>query len=257
MNRTLTHADAFEALRELADDHAHAAVIDYPWEFNYQNGTGRYGYDHDADAEAETDDGYYGPMGDADMFEMEPDERFTELVGLLADKLVSGAWVFALADDRFQDTVRTAFKEHDEWVFRRNWAWTPESMGMGYYGRIDHYPIPTATLGETDRKVTDRPTLLRVPGGREPDYPTGKPVDLYRKLLADPVLRDGERLLEPFCGTAPGYQVAAERELRYWGCDVDLDAIGKAEQHASQERIGAYAAPDGGRSREEAGEGPE
>jgi len=251
MNQTVIHGDAFDALADVDVDSAHAAVVDYPWEFSIQNGTGRFEYrrlpgqgDGECDRDIERADA---------MFSMEADERFTELLDLLADALVSGAWCIAFADDRFQEVVRSAFRDHDRWTFRRNWAWTPESMGMGYYGRIDHYPIPTATLGETDRKVTDRPTLLRVPGGREPDYPTGKPVDLYRKLLADPVLRDGERLLEPFCGTAPGYQVAAERELRYWGCDVDLDAIGKAEQHASQERIGAYAAPDGGRSREEAG----
>lgn len=231
---TIEEGDAFDALGELPADYAHAAVVDYPWEFSIQNGTGRFEYrrlpgqgDGQGDRDLDREDA---------MFKMEPSDRLGELLDHLAHALVDGAWVVFMADDQFQDDVRASIRD-SPFTLRRNWAWTPESMGMGYYGRIDHYPMPVATLGETERKVTDRPTLFRVPGGRDTSYPTGKPTDLYRQILAPPVLRDGERLLEPFCGSGPGLAVAAERGLSYWGCDVDVDAVNIAEKRLEQQRL--------------------
>jgi site-specific DNA-methyltransferase (adenine-specific) len=237
-------ADAFDALETLPRDHAHAAVIDYPWEFEVQNGAGRFEYRRLP--------GQGDGVGDRDlaredaMFNMESDERYAELLDELARVLVDGAWLICFADDRFQDVVRDALRE-SEFTFRRNWAWTPESMGMGYYGRVDHYPIPTATLGDTERYVSDRPTLFRVPGGRQTEYSTGKPVDLYRQLLRPPVVENGERLLEPFCGSGPGAAVASERGLSYWGADVDVDAVKMARSRLETPRLtGQSTLTDGG-----------
>jgi len=240
--RTVHHGDAFGKLVELPEDHAHAAVVDYPWEFEVQNGAGRFEYrrlpgqgDGEGDRDIAREDA---------MFKMADDEAVTTVLDELSSVLVDGAWIIFMADDRFQEVVRDAMRDVDGIILRRNWAWTPESMGMGYYGRIDHYPMPVATVGETDRYVSDRSTLFPVPGGRQTDYPTGKPVELYRELLAPPVIRDGERLLEPFCGSGPGAAVAAERGLSYWGCDVDIDAVEVARTHLEQDRLAAYA--DGG-----------
>lgn len=230
----VVQGDAFEALAELDTDSAHAAIVDYPWEFDAENGDDRYGYDRED-----------GGVEDA-LFGMEGDERLPELLDELARVLVDGAWAVFMADDEFQDAVRDALRD-SAFTFRRNWAWTPESMGMGYYGRIDHYPMPVATLGDTDRYVSDRSTLFRVPGGRQTDYPTGKPVDLYRQILRPPVIEDGERLLEPFCGSGPGAAVASERGLRYWGCDVSDRAVETARRRLETPRItGQTTLADGG-----------
>lgn len=228
-------ADAFEALTQLPDDHAHAAVVDYPWEFEIKNGTGRYEYRGNPRGRGEGD---RDPDHDEVMFGMEPDDAVPALLDELSRVLVGGSWIVFMADDRFQDVVREAMRDCDGVTFRRNWAWTPESMGMGYYGRVNHYPIPVATVGDTDRYVRGRSTLYRIPGGRQTDYPTGKPVELYRQLLSPPVIEDGERLLEPFCGSAPGAAVALERGLSYWGCDVDPDAVATARNRADQRRLG-------------------
>ncbi|WP_152436426.1 class I SAM-dependent methyltransferase [Halosimplex carlsbadense] len=230
--REVIQADAFEALGELPDDFAHAAVVDYPWEFDYENGTNRMGYDRQK----------HGDEGENPMFEMAEDEALPILLGELERVLVDGAWLFCLADDRFQDVVRTSLQDAEQLVFRRNWAWTPGRMGMGYYGRVSHYPIPVATNGETERYVQDRGTLVNVDGRAESEYSTAKPLALYRKLLASPVLDDGERILEPFCGSAPGAAVASERDLSYWGCDVDAEAVELARGHLRQSRL----VPDGG-----------
>ena len=231
---TVVQGDAFEALTELEADSAHAAVVDFPWEFDAENGNERYSYNRDEDS-----------VEDA-LFAMEGDNRLPELLTELARVLVDSAWIIFMADDEFQDPVRDALRD-SAFTFRRNWAWTPESMGMGYYGRVDHYPMPVATLGDTDRYVSDRSTLFRVPGGRQTDYPTGKPVDLYRQLLRPPVIEDGERLLEPFCGSGPGAAVAAERGLGYWGCDVSETATETARDRLETPRLtGQTTIADGG-----------
>ncbi|NHN50008.1 hypothetical protein G9464_20785 [Halostella sp. JP-L12] len=238
----IVHGDAFEQLADLPDDHAHAAVVDYPWEFEIQTGEGKSEIRNREGRGLKS--GCREPDHDNRMFDMATDERFPELLAELARVLVDGAWLICMADDRFQGVVRDAMKDSDDWVFRRNWAWTPENMGMGCYGRVNHYPMPVATLGETDRYVQDRGTLFCVPNGRDVDYPTGKPADLYRRVLAPPVIEDGERLLEPFCGSAPGAAVAAERNLDYWGCDVDVDALERARTHQQQDRLPNYAEGD-------------
>lgn len=240
-NPQIIEGDAFEELAILPDDHGHAAIVDYPWRFAAKNGAGRFNYVNKIYPTGGEGENVRDPAAEDAMFNMESDDRVPELLDLLADKLVDGAWLLFFADDRFQDVVRDAMRDHDEWVFRRNWAWSPESMGMGYYGRINHYPIPVATLGETDRKVKSRPTLYSIPGGRDTEWDTGKPVELYRRLLAPPVLHDGERLLEPFCGGAPGAAIAVERGLDYWGCDLKKEAIEMARNHYDQTRLTASA----------------
>lgn len=225
------NGDVFERLGDVGTNSAHCAIIDYPWEFKIQNGTGRFEHRHSATKGVNT--GFRDIEDEARMFDMESDERVPRLLDELSRVLVDGSWAVFMADDRFQDILRNNIRD-SKFVLRRNWAWTPECMGMGYYGRVDHYPMPVTTLGDTDRHVTDRSTLFRVPGGRQTEYPTGKPVDLYRQILRPPVIKDGERLLEPFCGSGPGAAVANERGLDYWGCDVDVDAVEQTEERFEQ-----------------------
>jgi len=227
VDRTVIHGDAFAELANLSTDYAHAAVIDYPWEFDYENGTNRMGYDREQ----------HSQDGATPMFEMAEDEALESLLSELQRVLVDGAWLFCFADDRFQDVVRESLRDAPHFIFRRNWAWTPQRMGMGYYGRVSHYPIPVATNGETERYVQDRGTLVSVDGRADSEYSTAKPTELYRKLLDRPVLEEDERLLEPFCGSAPGAAVAAERGLSYWGCDVNAEAVEAARAHINQSRL--------------------
>jgi DNA modification methylase len=244
-DRTVVHGDAFQALGELPSDYAHAAVVDYPWQFNYENGTNRMGYDREKHA----------ADGKTPMFEMAEDEALSVLLDEIERVLVDGAWLFCFADDRFQDVVRESLRDAEQLAFRRNWTWTPGRMGMGYYGRVNHYPIPVATNGETKRYVQDRGTLITVDGRAESDYSTAKPLAVYRALLAPPVLHTDERILEPFCGSAPGAAVAAERNLSYWGCDVNPDAVELARDHLRQSRLrpNTRVVTDGGTNPDEDG----
>jgi len=226
---TVVQGDAFDALEELPSDFAECAIVDYPWEMDFKNGSGRF---EGMTAERWNDWEKRGGPG----YELEANERVPALLEELSRVLVDGAWVVCLADDDFQDVVRSAIRA-SPLEFRRNWAWTPKSIGMGYYGRINHYPIPVATNGETDRYVTGRGTLYEVDGGRNTEYPTGKPPALYRQLLEEPVVRDGDTLLEPFCGAGPGAAVANERGIDYWGCDTAADAVERTRERGRQETV--------------------
>ena len=241
---TVLQGDALEHLSDLEENSAHAAVVDYPWKFEIQNNTGRF---ETRNAPRGTGAGDRDLEDDTRMFDTLPDKGYTVVLEELSRALEPGSWLVSMADDRFQDVVRESIRDHPEWILRRNWAWTPGSMGMGTYGRVSHYPIPVATLGETSRYVRDRGTLFEVRGGRNTEYPTGKPVELYREILRAPVVYDGERLLEPFCGSGPGAVVAAERDLEYWGCDVDVDAVEITKDRFAQQRLtGQITLTDGG-----------
>lgn len=221
--------DAFEALTSPPADFGHAAVVDYPWEFNGDNGTGRF---------QSTSDGR-----DFEVYNTEDNSRLGEVLEELSRTLVEGARVFVFADDDTEPEFRRQVEE-SSLTYRRTVVWDREKFGMGYYHRVQHYPILTATNGDTERYVQDRGTVFRAlkndgsPSHDLGQYPTGKPVELYRQLLAEPVLEEGERLLEPFCGYAPGAAVAHERDLKYWGADTNPDAVETARKRFEQQKLG-------------------
>jgi len=217
--------DAFDELSSMPSNTATTAVVDYPWDFDFKNGRGVFNYERDTQPDVTPNP----------MFEMLGDEEFERLLTILSDVVEDGGWLLCMADDRFEAVIREALEDNSDWIRRRNWAWTPEQIGMGYYGRVNHYPIPVATLGETERYVKDRGTLFRAGEARDTDYPTGKPTSLYEELLADPVLPEDGMLIEPFCGSAPGAVVADRRDIDYWGCDVDPEATSAAEERIREE----------------------
>lgn len=233
--QSVIRADVFGELPELDTDSAHAAVVDYPWQFRPEDGTGYFGNE---------DNGW----ADFDQFQTEDTDGLAVVLYELDRVLVGGSWVFVFADDDmlpdFRETVEQSPLER-----RRTLIWDRCTIGIGQYFRSRHMFIVAATVGKTDRYVRDRPTVLEATRQdgflREHDYPTGKPPGLYRKLLAPPVLEAGETLLEPFCGGAPGAQIAAERDLGYWGVDVNPEATKRANAAFEQQR---FVSTDGGRN---------
>lgn len=218
--------DAFELMPDLLENSVDCAVVDYPWKMDFTNKDGI------SERMVRSDDTRKNNRREHEhMYNLEDDSRVSEVIDELGRVLTEGSWAFFFCDDRFQDIVRKALMDSDKLILRRNWVWTPGSMGMGFYGRVSHYPIVTATKGPTNRYVKGRPTLLTVKGGRKTSYPTGKPVDLYEEILKPPVLQDGDRLIEPFCGHAPGAQVIRRRiddQISYWGCDISSEAVQEA-----------------------------
>lgn len=236
--RSVVQGDVFDLLPGLEEDAGHAAVVDYPWKFNGDNGTGRF--------QSTTD------SRDFEVYQTEENNRLSEVLDLLAEKVVAGGWLFVFADDKTVPEFR-AMVEESSFTYRRTVVWDREKFGMGYYHRVQHYPIITATNGDTERYIQDRGTVFRAARNdfvavyNDDAYPTSKPVDLYRELLAPPVLEEGETLLEPFCGTGPGAAVAAQRGHGYWGADLNPEPLEVARTAITQQRIGQQALiADGG-----------
>jgi site-specific DNA-methyltransferase (adenine-specific) len=218
---TIEQGDAFDLLEGLPEGYAHAAVIDFPWTFSNDRRGGRESHDHSSD------------------WDMAPNERFAEAVDRTANALVDGGWLFAFADDDVLPEFRSALE--GRLTYRKTLIWDTEYFGMGHYYRGRHQYILAATVGDTDRYVQSTPTVFRHTSrgrknGGAATYPTEKPPDLYRDFLEEPTER-GERLLEPFCGSAPGLAAAKALGLDYWGCDVATDAIGHAEHRQGQQAL--------------------
>jgi hypothetical protein len=220
-DQTLVNADVMAYLADVDADMFDCAVVDYPWDFQIKTGSGESEFRNAARAASS---GCRNRESEDVMFEMLSDDAFPALLAELHRVVGDGGWLLFFADDRFQDTVREAIRQSDGLILRRNWVWTANQMGMGYYGRVSHYPIVTATNAETDRYVTDRRTVFQ--GYDRPDYyDTAKDPALYAELLKPPVLPTGGRLFEPFCGSAPGHRVAQARNTDYIGVDADEQAL--------------------------------
>jgi DNA modification methylase len=218
VGRSLCRADAFDAVDELQAESAQAAVVDFPWTFSNQDRAGAANNENPED------------------WQMVENDRFPDFLESLRPALVDGAWIFVFADD----DVLPAFREavEDSFSFRKTLIWDTERMGLGYYYRSQHGYVLAATVGETDRHPTATSTVFSSPAPqREPGssdaYPTEKPAGLLEEILR-PVVEPGERVLEPFCGSAPTLEAARTLNLQYWGADVSTDALQRARKRDEQ-----------------------
>lgn len=214
-------ADAFEAVRGLEEASAHAAVVDYPWTFKDSDRPGASGNDQPED------------------WTMAENDRLPEFLEDLRPALVDGAWVFVFADDDVLPAFREAVEE--TFTYRKILIWDCERVGLGHYYRSRHGYMVAATVGDTNRRVTSTGTVFRAPApqrepGQSDTYPTAKPPQLVTDVLR-PVVESGERVLEPFCGSAPTLEAARRLGLRYWGADVSEDALRRARERTGQQSL--------------------
>ena len=123
------------------------------------------------------------------------------------------------------------------------------TFGMGYHGRAAHEFAVLLKKGkrpmEGGRKVRDVLDHLWVgddeskrftPDGEE--YPAAKPVSLYRQLLGFSA-RAGETILDPFGGSGPLIEAAAEMGCSAILCDRSERAIKTMQARALHAHAGA------------------
>jgi len=219
----ICHGDAFELLEQLPDDFAQVAVIDYPWTFINQDRPGRASHTNDED------------------WQMADNGDISHILESVRRVVVDGGYVFVFADDDVLPDFRLAVESI--LTYRKTLVWSTERIGNGHYFRSCHQYVICATVGETDRYVQSTPTVLKHAApqrepGESPQYPTEKPAPLYYDLLKE-TTKEGERILEPFCGSAPGLEVAKSLGCNYWGCDVSDDALKRAKTRKEQTTLDA------------------
>jgi len=222
---TLRPTDVFEAVPDLPADSFNAAVVDYPWEFDTANGTDRFGHDQSS--------------GESDLFDTHRNKEIGDVLGEMARVVEDTGWVFVFADDELYPTARQAIE--DSALDRQQTVyWDSLRMGMGWYHRVQAYPILTAVVDQdaTERYVQSRPNIYRATmHGPSSDYHTQKPADLYMDMLEPPVLEAGERVIEPFAGTFPSAVVAQRRDVEAVGYEVNPEAIKMAKARVEQIRL--------------------
>lgn len=203
--------DAFKAIQDRETDSCHVALID-PWDFDTKNGSNRFGHDQST--------------GNSNLYDTSDEDGLKFILKEVERVVKDGGWVFVFADDEKYPTFRNIVTDVDGLERRQTIYWDSDSMGMGYYHRVQTYPLVTATVGKTERYVQSRPNIYRAHHhSPSAEYHTQKPVELYSDILTPPIVREGETVLEPFAGTFPSGVVAEANGFNAIGWDVNEEAL--------------------------------
>lgn len=111
------------------------------------------------------------------------------------------------------------------------------SMGMGYHYRCQYEFILFFEKGKrklNDLGVTDIIRVPRVRGG----YPTEKPVEVSETLIRQSTV-EGERVIDPFCGSGSVGVAATNLGRRFAGADISQAAVDLAQRRMGDGRISA------------------
>lgn len=101
--------------------------------------------------------------------------------------------------------------------------WDKVRIGMGYHYRSRYENILFFEKGKRnliDLSVSDIITCPRVHKG----YPTEKPVGVSEVLIKQSTLPN-ELIVDPFLGSGSIAEASLRNQRRFWGCDIEHDAI--------------------------------
>jgi len=121
--------------------------------------------------------------------------------------------------------------------YRRAWIWDKVNFGMGYYGRLQHEFMMIFTLGKPNTYVQSHGTVFKQKKVNS-DFPTEKPVQLFKELL--PLLVDEEKdpkdinICDATCGSGPVLKAAKELGYGYCGFDIWDKAIEETKEKLRQ-----------------------
>ena len=101
--------------------------------------------------------------------------------------------------------------------------WDKARIGMGYHYRSRYENILFFEKGKrklNDLSVADIITCPRVHNG----YPTEKPVGVSEVLIQQSTLPN-ELIIDPFLGSGSVGEASLRHKRRFWGCDIQGDAV--------------------------------
>ena len=90
-------------------------------------------------------------------------------------------------------------------------------------------PVPDTAM----RDVWEIPRLQSDAGERV-GYPTQKPVAVAERIIRASS-NEGDLVADPFCGSGTALVAARRLGRRWWGCDLNLEAVALAESRLAAE----------------------
>lgn len=157
-------------------------ILDPPYPFKNQNGTGRMKFEDNKDE-------MYARMTYSDL-EWGYGEMFSN------SNSGAGCYVFANRDGLFhtKDSL-----EKSGWTFRNILVWDKKAPGLGYHWRNQVEYIVYCTKGATKKYVTSLPNIFHE---KKPTGLSAKPPKIWETIM-ERQLKDGEVVCDPFAGSDP------------------------------------------------------
>ncbi|MEB3186747.1 MAG: site-specific DNA-methyltransferase [bacterium] len=111
-------------------------------------------------------------------------------------------------------------------------VWDKQRIGMGHHFRRRHECVVFATKGRRKLSRRDLPDVWSIPRLMRPAYPTQKPVELFRCMLAGSAGPDMV-VCDPFVGSGSAAIAALMHGCRFVGGDVSERAIAFSSRRLS------------------------
>lgn len=158
-------------------------------------------------------------------FPIFPNHRFPELFAQLYRVLKRNTHFYMYCDQETMFVARP-MAEAAGFKFWKPIVWDKLCMGMGYHYRARYEFILFFEKGK--RRLNSLGVSDVIPCKRVRNvYPTEKPVEVS-KVLIEQSSRKGDLVIDPFMGSASVGVAALALERRFWGCDIDDEAMSAA-----------------------------
>ena len=164
-------------------------------------------------------------------FEIFPNQRFEELLIEIYRVLKKDSHFYLFCDQETMFVIKP-IAEKIGFKFWKPIVWDKVAIGMGYHYRARYEFILFFEKGKRKLNNLSIPDILvekRIVRG----YPTEKPVNLA-KVLIEQSTRENEIIIDPFCGA--GFVGVAAKLLnhKFYGNDINLEAIKIATDRLKQ-----------------------
>lgn len=161
-------------------------------------------------------------MSSNEWFTVFPNARFGELFAAMYRVLKRDRHAYMFCDDETSDLVKAEATKAGFKVWKRL-VWDKAVIGMGYHYRAQYEFIVFMEKGKrklNNLGISDVIRAKRVVNG----YPTEKPVEVA-KILIENSTRAGERVLDPFSGSASTGAGALALGRSFIGIDLSPKAV--------------------------------
>lgn len=164
-------------------------------------------------------------------FEIFPNQRFEEFLIEIYRVLKKNSHFYLFCDQETMFVIKP-IAEKIGFKFWKPIVWDKVAIGMGYHYRARYEFILFFEKGKRKLNNLSIPDILvekRIVRG----YPTEKPVNLA-KVLIEQSTRENEIIIDPFCGA--GFVGVAAKLLnrKFYGNDINLEAIKIATNRIKQ-----------------------